>query len=139
MFSNVSPERTGTQGTPVREVCGRCADILQEQEKCGKDAGKHHPIYRGRTIPKSEPSQDHSNPCQQNKVPGIRILQEQREVQIPGAPKERPKDERQDKGDNPEEQRVEQRLPAAETCGVCQRVDKLLQTCRHERTDDGDG
>ena len=34
-----------------------------------------------------------------------------------------PKDERQDKGNKPEEQRVEQRLPETETVGVCQRVD----------------
>lgn len=100
MFSNVSPERTGTQGTPVREVCGRCADILQEQEKCGENAGEHHPIYRGETIPESKPCQDNSNPCQQNKIPGIRILPEQREMQVPGTSQDHQEDEGQDKGNH---------------------------------------
>lgn len=87
--------------------CGRCADIVQEQKECGEDDCEHYPIHSGSVIPKSKPSQDHSDPCKQDKIFGIRILQEQREMQIPGTPKERQKDERQGKGDYPEKQRAE--------------------------------
>jgi retron-type reverse transcriptase len=43
-------------------------------------------LHRGRIIPESKPSQDHSNSYKQDKISGICILPEQGEMSVPGTP-----------------------------------------------------
>ena len=57
-------------------------------------------------------------------------------MQIPGTSENRQENERQDKGNHPKEQRVGKWIPETEISRVCQRMDKLLQACRHERADE---
>ena len=62
------------------------AGVLQNGFFEKTEEGVHNPIHRREIISESKPSQDNSNPCEQDKISGIHILPEQREMQIPGTP-----------------------------------------------------